>query len=317
MNSNNKIQPLLSICIPTCLRPEILRQTLAAIYNEVIDHSLFEVCITDNSETNETEDLLLSEFSDIDNLHYKHVQVKGFLNSIEALKLGNGKFLKLHNDYSVFKKGTLNRMVSLIKKEDNEKSLIFFSMGMLNNKSDVMAFNDFDSFMFNISYFSTWSSGFAIWKDDFIQLLGDNIDINYMYPHTSFLFNLTNKNKYIVDDFYYVDNVSLKKKGGYNLVDNFVRIYLTMVDELKTNGFISAKTYSKIVNNIMRFCAYWYNNVKIHGDIYTFTFDNYSNIIKDKCGTWSLLKFEVWKRYFDIRSLAKKVLGKNGRRSLQ
>ena len=53
---------LVSICIPTYKREEIVRQTLKSIFSQGVDASLFEVCITDNSDSDETKNLLEKEF---------------------------------------------------------------------------------------------------------------------------------------------------------------------------------------------------------------------------------------------------------------
>lgn len=69
---------LLSICIPTYKRPEIIDQLLDTIYRQNVDHSIFEVCITDNSETDETKNVIEAKYKNIDNLRYKKTTCKGF-----------------------------------------------------------------------------------------------------------------------------------------------------------------------------------------------------------------------------------------------
>ena len=129
---NNINIPLVSICIPTNNRPDIIRETILSIIEENVGNDLLNICITDNSPTNETKELIEKEFKDVTYLKYKKTHCEGFLNSVEALKFGNGRFLKLHNDYSKFKKGQLIKFIDRIKKNKNEKPLIFFSFGALN-----------------------------------------------------------------------------------------------------------------------------------------------------------------------------------------
>lgn len=299
---------LLSICVPTCKREYIVREMLNSIFSQDVDQNLFEVCITDNSETDETKRVIEQEFSGIANLFYKKVTCKGFLNSLEALKFGHGKLLKLHNDYSIFKPGALQKMIDVIKKYETIRPEIFFSMHELKQKNALNEFDSFDEFMYNIGYFSTWSTSFSIWRTDLEALMLTNIKTNYMYPHTTLLYKLTDKKKYVVDDFEYVTNLRPKKKGGYNLVDNFVRIYLTMLEnDLLVERYISLETYKKIKNDIIRFVAFWYCEVK-HSDNYTFTFENYNKLIKNKCGITGVAKFHIFNIWYVVKYYLRNIV---------
>ena len=274
-------QPILSICIPTYKREYLVDQLLQTIYAQNCDRSLFEVCITDNSDTDETKDLIENKYKSYENLHYKKVFCKGFMNSTEALKYGNGLFIKLHNDYSMFKEGSLQKLIDQVKSNIEEKPLIFYS---LRGKKVNQFYSDFDSFMRDINYLSTWSTSFAIWKEDLDHILDEDINPNYMYPHTTIMFNEHYKKSFLVDDYVYFENVEPKKKGGYNLVDNFVRIYLTMVEEdLLNKGYITQKTYDIIEGRIIRFVASCYVNLKDKSG-YNFKFDDMKKLIIDKCG---------------------------------
>lgn len=301
-------KPLLSICVPTYKREYIIRDLLKSIYSQNVDHELFEVCITDNSETDETKNMMEKEFQNIDNLRYKKVTCKGFLNSVEALKFGQGELLKLHNDYSIFKENALPKMLDVIKKYKDSKAEIFFSINALKNKKQISEFSCYNDFMSNIHYYATWSTSFTIWKDDFDRLMNSGIEVNYMYPHTTLLHHVTDKSLYVVDNYEYMINLQPKKKGGYNIVDNFVRIYLTMVwEELYKPGHIKKSTYKKIEFFIIKFVAFWYYIVKHDKERYTFTFDNYGKIIKDKCGFMYVPLFHIFYFLYCIKNMIKKA----------
>ena len=288
---------LLSICIPTFKREEILASLINSIISQQADTSLYEICITDNSETDETKNVIEKDFSQIENLTYKKVDCKGFMNSIEALKLGNGKFLKLHNDYSIFKPDALQQMIETIRLAEKTQAVLFFSLGTLKNEQDIERFSDYDSFMNNIGIQATWSSAFGIWKEDFDVLMASGMIPNYMYPHTSLLHRLTDAETYLVDNRKYVNNVEPKKKGGYNLIDNFVRIYLTMVKEdLLEKTIITSATYDNLEDEILKFCARWYYLVKLHPEKFTFEFTDEDKIVYDRCGDRGLKKYRHYKR---------------------
>lgn len=283
---------LLSICIPTYKRPEIIRELLISIVEQNVEHKYYEIRITDNSETDETREIIEKEFSHIDNLYYKKTNCKGFYNSFEALKFGKGEFLKLHNDYSLFLPGSLTKIIQRLKKVEQEKPQIFFALGSIRGIRELEIFDDYASFMDCITYLETWSTSFAIWKCDFDNILEEGIVPDEMFPHTSFFHRIAGKSKFIVDNFKYVNNIEPKKKGGYNLIDNFVRIYLTMVEkELLLNNHISLPLYRKIENGILKFCADWYYIVLENPERYTFRFDNAEKIIFERCGVSGVSMF--------------------------
>lgn len=276
---------LLSICIPTYKRPEIIRELLNSIIEQNVEHKYYEIRITDNSETDETREIIEKEFSYIDNLYYKKTNCKGFYNSFEALKFGKGEFLKLHNNYSLFLPGSLGKIIQRVKDVEHEKPQVFFALGSLHGLRELETFDDYASFMDCITYLETWSTSFAIWKSDFDNILREGIVPNEMFPHTSFLHRIAGKSKFIVDNFQYVKNIEPKKKGGYNLIDVFVRIYLTMVEnELLQNNHIPLSVYRKIEIGILKFCADWYYIVLENPERYTFRFDNAEEIIFERCG---------------------------------
>lgn len=291
-------QPVLSICVPTFKREYIIDQLLEGLLAQKCDESLYEICITDNSETDETKNLIEEKYSNVKNLYYKKVTVKGFLNSIEALKLGQGKLLKLHNDYSLFLPGSLQKLIDQAAANDEEQPLIFYT---LRGKKKSEKFDNFDAFMSCINYLSTWSTSFAIWKTDFDKLMRQQIECNYMYPHTTLLFHENYKTSYLVDDTVYFKNIIPKKKGGYNLVDNFVRIYLTMVnDDLVKPGLISRGTYHKIEFHTLRFCAANFVNV-LTMESYTFSFDDTKKLITDQCGWKGYMVYRLFIPVYKLR----------------
>ena len=58
-------QPLVSICIPTNNRVDIIRETVKSLLAQDADKNLYEICISDNSKTDETKILLENEFSTV------------------------------------------------------------------------------------------------------------------------------------------------------------------------------------------------------------------------------------------------------------
>jgi hypothetical protein len=194
------------------------------------------------------------------------------MNLIEALKMGNGIFLKLHNDYSVFTENALNNMLICIKQNVNENSVLFFSNGVLKINS-TRIYNSFDSFMCQISYYSSWTTLLGFWKNDFDTL--KDAKLEPMFPHTSLLFNMPLKHTYIINDIELFINQPIPQKGGYNLFEVFGVVYIGMVYEIYRKEEISFDTLRHIKCDMFKhFFVPWYANTQLKKNDYTFMLSN-------------------------------------------
>lgn len=269
---------LISICIPTKDRHHLLAETLKSIFDETVNKELYEIVISDNSD----DDLTLKLAGEFRNkgmniVYYKNPE-KGFYNSIKALTLGNGQFLKLHNDYTKFKPGCFKQLIDLVSSNLDHKPQMLFTDGNLKLGTTIQ-FSNFDSFLDGSSYWNTWSSAFSIWKDDLRSLPSGKTDLNDQFPHTSLLFFNKDKNYYLIDDRVLFENSKVAKKGGYNIFYNFCVLYIDMLLSLHHTGVISARTFKSIKNRMAYlFVSSWYcNSVLCKNE---FSFDN-SNCIKN------------------------------------
>lgn len=241
-------RPLLSICIPTYNRLDIMYNTLNSIYADLdgVDLNDFEVIVSDNSPDHSTKSVITNlKYS---NLKYYITVCDGYLNSFYALSYGKGELLKLHNNYTQLRNGTLKLIINSIKRYKEIKPVIFYTNGLkLNGKE--REFNTFNSFMNNLSYFSSWSSGFTIWKEDFDK--EKNIHLNKMYPQTSLLLSQIYKNKYIINDCYIFNDQTIHKKGGYNIFKVFSVDYIDLIKDTYINKYITKNTYNKIKKDLL------------------------------------------------------------------
>lgn len=269
----------LSICIPTNGRLEILKNTLDSIFiNCEVNFSDFEVVISDNSSDNMLLELLDS-YKEFPNIVYGKTTSEGFLNSINALNMGSGLFLKLHNNYTIIKNGALKQIISFIKNEEINKPVTFFTNGALKN-IDVDTFDAFDTFSSQLSYWNTWSTGFAIWKEDLEKYSQKNL--NKMFPHTSLLLRQNDKKNFIINNKSIFINQEVSQKGGYNLFKTFGVDYLKMMDELQKKAIISTITFNKIKSDLFNiFFVEWYFNTKIRNNNYSYDLTDIKGSVKE------------------------------------
>lgn len=244
----SKTAPLVSICIPCFKRLEQVRNTLFSIYedNEDVDLSLYEVVISDNDPDCELKEVI-GLFADKTNLRYIPTSCEGFMNSYFALTYGKGELLKLHNSQNMIRKGMLSEIIRLVKKYKESKPLIYTSNGLLGyfNIRCVEKFNDY---MSALSYWSSWSGGMTIWREDFEKL--DKVTLNPLFPHTSVMLTQYEKKLYVISDVIYYDVQRIKKRGGHNKFEAFTVHYPSLINECYRKGFISENTKSSIFKSL-------------------------------------------------------------------
>ena len=119
----------------------------------------------------------------------------------------------------------------------------------------------FDQFVKNLSYWSSWSTGMTIWKEDFEKLPEDSGDFNELFPHTNVCFAERNRGKYIIDNTIIFNEMpqGKKPKGEYNLFYAFGVDYPAIILNLYRDKSISAETLKSVLNDNLRFIAYMYS----------------------------------------------------------
>ncbi|MCH4238409.1 MAG: glycosyltransferase [Clostridium tyrobutyricum] len=241
--------PILSICIPTYNRLEILRKTIESIYKDLREVSLdeFEVIISDNSAKS-TAQSLVEEFS-YNNLYYYATNCEGFMNSFYALSYGHGLFLKLNNNYTMFRAGTLHQLIEQLKCLKTDKIQVIYTNGLKQSRK-VQSFFSFDQYIAGLSYLSSWSAGYGMWKEDFDRIK-DKVTIDKYFPQTSLLLTQYYKKKFIIDDRIFFDDQHVPKKGGYDIFKVFSINFVKLIKKAYNDGTISKGTLQKVKSDLL------------------------------------------------------------------
>lgn len=240
-------KPIISLCMPTNGVIEWVFPTLDSIYNQGVCEGLFEVIVTDNGNNSKFETQMLEYVSKHTNIIYEKREVLPFINEIESYKLASGLFIKYINHRTMLLSGTLGKYISFINKNKDTKPIIYFSNGMIEGIDTAKELDSFDEYVKTLSYWSSWSTGMAFWKEDF-----DNIDLDInldvLFPHTKILFNVRDRSKYIVDNQVYLveQKVGDIPKAKYDLFYAFAVDYLAILLELRRDNCITTETFSKI-----------------------------------------------------------------------
>lgn len=252
--------PIISICIPCFKRLEYIKNTLHSIYEDNADVALdeYEVVVSDN-DTEQDLKILAAEFTQ-SNFHYYSTKCEGFMNSFHSLTYGCGDYLLLHNSQELFRKGALRYIIDLVK--GNKGKFLFFSSGFLLN-GNIRMYSDFNGFMQDISYWSSWSNAFGIWKDDFDKVKEKTM-LNTLFPHTSLFLTQHFHKGYVICDVPLFETQFVKGRSGHNKFHAFTYEYPSLIDNAYKKGDISRDTRNKILHEILYdYLPLLYFNVKI------------------------------------------------------
>lgn len=252
--------PIVSLCMPTNGVVEWVFPVLESIYTQECDDGEFEVVITDNGNNKEFKEKIKVYSQKYTNLHYFETNALPFINEIESYKRAKGKMIKFVNHRTLLVEGALQRLIDLTKNNITEKPIMYFSNGVLPKRKDIFKYDRFDQFVKNLSYWSSWSTGMAIWKEDFDKLPEDVSNFNELFPHTNVLFAEKNREKYIIDNTVIFDEMAQgkKPKGSYDLFYAFGVEYPSIILDLYRSQSITVDTFKSVIKDNCDFIANLY-----------------------------------------------------------
>lgn len=252
--------PIVSLCMPTNGVVEWVFPVLESIYCQDCDDEEFEIIITDNGKNKQFKDKIKIYNQQHLNLHYYETKALPFINEIESYKKANGQLIKFVNHRTVLIKGALKRLIKLAKDNCDMKPIMYFANGELEKEKEIFEYGTFDEFVKNLSYWSSWSTGMTIWKEDFDKLPEDVNDFNELFPHTNVLFAERNRGKYILDNTVIFDEMpqGKKPKGDYDLYYAFGVEYPGIILDLLRDGSITTCTFKTVLNENLEFVGNLY-----------------------------------------------------------
>ncbi len=261
---------LLSLCIPTYNRGTYLEKCLESIVRQVGNNDEVEIVISDNVSDDKTSEIAVSYATEYSNVRYfrNDSNIGGDKNFIKVLKLGNGKYLKLLNDYVEFKEGCVLKMLEIVKNHVENKEILFFANGISYlRKKDFYYSKDLDEFLRVCSFHSQWIGTIGFWNDDFKTMMSYYQFKTKSFFQTELLFENFNLSKKAVTYTrkIFISNQVQKKNSAFNFFDVFINSYFnTIIAGLKNEKRISKSTYQKDKNRFFTDWVFnWYKKIKI------------------------------------------------------
>lgn len=276
---------ILSICIPTYNRGEILDKTLSELVQEPSFLSgKIEICISDNASHDNTEAVVRKYIFKYGNIVYnrnaKNTKIIDGNFPIVA-SLASGTFIKFLNDYASFIPGELDKMIRFIETNIQGKPVLFFSNNSLHDKnSELIYCETLNQFVEHASYWSTWVLAAGFWREDFLSIRDRDRSIEkFMWCPDNYLRLMNSGRRAIIYNRKFCYFQDLKSKGGYNVFNTFGISYLSLYDEYLESGMLNRKVFEIEKYKLFRFYIMdWYYTLII-ADNKIYTFDK-SNPIK-------------------------------------
>lgn len=249
--------PLVSLCMPTNGVSEWVFPVLKSIYGQGVPMDLYEVIITDNGTNARFKSEMQEYLAEYPNIHYAETQALPFLNEIEAYKRANGQLIKFINHRTLLLDGTLQHFIDLALNFKDQKPIIYFANGVLKKEHTIYEYNTFDLFVKNLSYWSSWSTGMTIWKEDFAAIENSLNGYNELFPHTDILFADVERAKYVIDNTVIFNEIPAKNKakGNYDLFYAFGVEYPALILGLYRAKRITIETYKQVTKDNLTFVA--------------------------------------------------------------
>jgi len=281
---------LLSLCIPTNGVVEWVIPVLEGIYAEDVDIELFEVIVTDNGSNDEFALIMRNYEKEYCNFVYKRTQAVQFQNQIEAFKLAQGALIKFVNHRMKLLPGTLGYFIQYVKDNKEIEPITYFSNGALKNVPEYIDLESFNDYVKELSYYSSWSAGTAMWKSDF-----NTMDLykpfNHYFPHIDMIFHKKDHRAYKIINKVLMEEIPVDdtKKGKYDLFDAFENEYIKVLDRLRQEGYITKNTFEKVKKENKQLVTDLYYTYVIRKKPCSYDLSGFIKAIRVYYSTWQIL----------------------------
>lgn len=295
-------QFLLSICIPTYNRCEVLDSTLNSLFsNPDFNSDKIEVIVSDNCSTDNTQEIV-AKYPTVK--YYRNTENVKDINFSIVLGYASGKYIKLFNDTLTFKPNALAKILRCIEENSNRDCNLFFYQNMFLNKNRKKVVTSSETYLKEVSFLSTWIANFGAWKEDFDKITDKNRYSELQFVQVDWSYKIVrNKKETLIyfDD--YIDSITPKNKGGYNFFNTFVNNYMYII---KNENFSWLDYEIEKFRLCNRFVFKWFNILFIK-DPETYNFDTkntYKIVFKSYWYEPYLYLLLLW---FGIKKLKKKL----------
>jgi hypothetical protein len=221
-------------------------------------------------------------------------------NILLSLKQGKGVFLKINNDYSVFKEGSLRFLLNEIYCNSEVKPVLYFHNGNYCHKKEIIT--DFNDILKKEKWSMSWIGCYGYWRDDFQLFENPEQRIDTLFPQLDwFIRSFKKKKKIVCLSMELTSRFPFKEKqGGYNFIEVHARNFLIQFKELVDEGILKETTIEYVIKkDLLPSMVLWLLKLKIaNNDRYSYNTCNGWKILNEEFGMYSWYYFVLLKSIF-------------------
>lgn len=256
---------LLSICIPTYNRADVLRHCIDAIVNhEQAKKGGIEIVVCDNDSTDNTQQMM-SEYAQ----QYPYIiyirnkeNLGVILNTLKVLDSATGAYRKLLNDYSVYTADGLQKMYNQIAANEKDRPVLMFD-NLAGREPNEFSFSTMDEIAHRVGVRLTWMGLYGYWEEDWKAIKNREAYFDKTFCTIDYLYQMVNKKKIAKECIFHYNDVWTykRKQGGYNFFKVFIQDYLEIWKEYLKKSIITKDTYNKLTEELWQFS--WQYTIKL------------------------------------------------------
>lgn len=249
------VTPLISICIPTRNRVDVLEKCINSIINNPAFSPEIEIVVSDNASSDATQQIMGKYTKRYENIrYYRNEENLGvYANIIKVLDLATGQFLKLSNDYNVFTQNGVKHLVDIVKKFEESRQLVLIGNSS-NDYIEISEKYDINGVIKKIGWGFSYMGNYGFWKEDWARIDDKFARVDTMFILDGHFFQmLEKKGSVCICTAHIYDRYPFKQKqGGYNFFKVHTVNYLSLFEEFYNNGKISKETYDELHRMLFR-----------------------------------------------------------------
>lgn len=259
-------RPLVSICVPTYNRAEVLAETMGRMLAlDEFDDDV-EIVVSDNCSTDSTAaavKALQAEYPGKRVRYFRNEENVRDWNFYLALSRGEGKYLKLYNDYSWATGEGLRLMKEAVNRYYDTDCNVFFIDRMLHDKGSENKVYDVDGpdGLIRYAYHTvTWISNFGIWDRDLPILAGFRDRSSSQLLQMHWMLHLSScRATTRLYNFFETKRVDVRNslRVPYNVFSVLVDNYFNILGEYEAKGLVSAVTIRKDKTRALKTFVGW------------------------------------------------------------
>jgi len=291
--------PLLSLCIPTFNRAELLEDTIKRIVSYDSFDNEVELVISDNCSTDRTQQLGEKYAAKYPNVkYYRNAENTLDYNFIQVLDRGSGAYLKLLNDWCYPTKEGLAMMKNFLIKNRHRELPVFFTSGWARSKNcQVIECHHLDEYIKEVSVMVTFNNLFGAWKSDWDKIKDKRRFTALKLAQVDWSYHIVSKgggailcNAHTLE---LAPKMRESVRQGYNYFEVLFKNYYTIMRDYVSQSLILSSTVENDQKNFLKhFRPELFQALVCHTAIY-WKFDT--------TGTWKILFKEYkYRPYFYI-----------------